>query len=34
VFVGSIIFAGVAVLCIAAFFVQQKRRRDYEDSDE
>jgi hypothetical protein len=34
VFVGSIIFAGVAVLCVAAFFVQQRRRREYEESDE
>jgi hypothetical protein len=34
VFVGSIIFAGVAVLCVVAFFIQQKRRREYEESDE
>jgi hypothetical protein len=34
VFVGSIIFAGVAVLCVVAFVVQQKRRREYEERDE
>jgi hypothetical protein len=30
VYIGIGIFAVLAVLCIVAFFVSQKRRRDYE----
>jgi hypothetical protein len=32
-FVGMIIFAGVAILCIVAGAVAMKRRRDYANSD-
>lgn len=28
---GSVIFAGVAILCIAAFVVTMKKRRAYEE---
>lgn len=30
-FIGIVAFAGAAVLCIVAFFVMTKRRRDYEE---
>jgi hypothetical protein len=32
-FVGGLVFAFIAVLCIVVGFVAMKRRRDYGDSD-
>ncbi len=33
-FVGMFIFAGLAVLCVVAYVVTMKRRREYERGDE
>lgn len=32
-YIGTAVFAGIAVLCVVAYVVMMKRRREYEEGD-